>query len=292
VERVYGKFGFSREGETHSMNALTDPARWLEEVVVIATEAGRRILDVYERQFDVSRKDDGSPLTDADRAAHEVIVERLAALTPAIPVLSEESARIEYRERAGWQRFWLVDPLDGTKEFVNRNGEFTVNIALIDNGAPVLGVVYVPVTGVCYLAVHGQGAWKQTGGCDRQPIHVRNYRGGHATVVASRSHRGDAVDKFLANLKAREGEYDTASLGSSLKLCRVAEGAADVYPRLGPTSEWDTAAAQCVVESAGGRVTDLDGQPLRYNKPSILNPWFLVTGGDGYNWHALLGHAG
>jgi len=274
------------------MNTPAEPGIWLEEVVALAIEAGRRILDVYERQFDVSRKEDDSPLTDADRAAHEVIVERLAALTPAIPVLSEESAKIEYSERAGWQRFWLVDPLDGTKEFVNRNGEFTVNIALIDNGAPVLGVVYVPVTGVCYLAVHGQGAWKQTGGCDRQPIHVRNYRGGHATVVASRSHRGDAVDKFLANLKVREGEYDTASLGSSLKLCLVAEGAADVYPRLGPTSEWDTAAAQCVVESAGGRVTDLDGQPLRYNKPNILNPWFLVTGGDGYNWHALLDHAG
>lgn len=268
-----------------------EPGVWLEEVVVLATEAGRRILDVYERQFDVSRKDDGSPLTDADRAAHETIVARLATLTPGIPVLSEESARIDYSERAGWQRFWLVDPLDGTKEFVNRNGEFTVNIALIENGTPVLGVVYVPVTGVSYLAVHGQGAWKETGGCDRQPIRVRRYRGGRATVVASRSHRGDAVDRFLDNLKAREGEYDTESLGSSLKLCRVAEGAADVYPRLGPTSEWDTAAAQCVVESAGGHVTDLDGQPLRYNKPNILNPWFLVTGGDGYNWHALLRHA-
>ena len=167
-----------------------------------------------------------------------------------------------------------------------------LNAVLTEHGAPVLGVVYVPVTGVCYLAVRGQGAWKEQGGCNRMPIRVRRYHGGHATVVASRSHRGDAVDKFLANLKAREGDYDTASLGSSLKLCRVAEGAADVYPRLGPTSEWDTAAAQCVVESAGGRVTDLDGQPLRYNKPNILNPWFLVTGGNGYNWHALLGHAG
>ncbi len=273
------------------MNISAGPDAWLESVVTIATEAGRRILDVYERQFDVSRKDDGSPLTDADRAAHDVIVARLAELTPAIPVLSEESAKIEYSERAGWQRFWLVDPLDGTKEFVNRNGEFTVNIAFIDSGAPLLGVVYVPVTGVCYLAVRGQGAWKETGGCDRQPIRVRDYRGGRATVVASRSHRGDAVDKFLANLKAREGEYDTASLGSSLKLCRVAEGVADVYPRLGPTSEWDTAAAQCVVECAGGRVTDLDGQPLRYNKPNILNPWFLVTGEGGYNWHAMLAHA-
>lgn len=273
------------------MNAPAETDVWLEEVVALATEAGRRILDVYERQFDVSLKDDDSPLTDADRAAHEVIVKRLAALTPDIPVLSEESAKIEYSQRAGWQRFWLVDPLDGTKEFVNRNGEFTVNIALIENGAPVLGVVYVPVTGVSYLAIRGQGAWKETGGCDRQPIHVRTYRGGRATIVASRSHRGDAVDRFLANLKAREGEYDTESLGSSLKFCRVAEGAADLYPRLGPTSEWDTAAAQCVVECAGGRVTDLDGQPLLYNKSNILNPWFLVSGGDGYNWHALLGHA-
>ena len=274
------------------MNAKNDPAGWLEEVVVIAIEAGRRILDVYERQFDVNHKDDGSPLTDADRAAHDVIVERLAMLTPDVPILSEESASIDYSVRAAWKRFWLVDPLDGTKEFVNRNGEFTVNIALIDDGAPVLGVVYVPVTGVCYLAVRGQGAWMETGGCDRRPIHVRRYSGGPATVVASRSHRGDAVDKFLANLKTREGDYETASLGSSLKLCRVAEGAADVYPRLGPTSEWDTAAAQCVAESAGGRVTDLEGKPLQYNKPDILNPWFLVTGEGGYHWHALVDHGG
>lgn len=265
----------------------SDPAHWLDEVVQIATEAGQRILDVYQRAFAVELKEDNSPLTEADRAAHDVIVARLARLTPAIPVLSEESAKIDYRERAGWQRFWLVDPLDGTREFVKRNGEFTVNIALIDNGRPLLGVVYVPVTGVCYLAVHGRGAWKQQGGT-RQPIRVRPFRSGRATVVASRSHRGEAVDKFLARLETREGGYETASLGSSLKLCLVAEGAADVYPRLGPTSEWDTAAAQCVVEAAGGRVTDLQGQPLRYNKPDILNPWFLVTGGGDYDWRALL----
>jgi len=274
------------------MNIHTDPSDWLEETVAIAIEAGRQILDVYERDFEVSDKKDGSPLTDADRAAHEVIVARLTALAPGIPILSEESSMIDHSIRAGWQRFWLVDPLDGTKEFVNRNGEFTVNIALIDDDAPVLGVVYVPVTGVCYLAVRGQGAWKEKGGGDRQPIHVRSYGGGRATVVASRSHRGEAVDRFLDNLQAREGDYDTESLGSALKLCLVAEGAADVYPRLGPTSEWDTAAAQCVVESAGGRVTDLDGNPLKYNKPNILNPWFLVTGVGEYSWHALLGNAG
>jgi 3'(2'), 5'-bisphosphate nucleotidase len=265
------------------------PDSWLEAVATIAAEAGQRILDIYNRPFDVEHKDDGSPLTAADRAAHEVIVARLRALTPELPVLSEESAKIDYRERARWRRFWLVDPLDGTREFVKRNGEFTVNIALVDDGAPVLGVVYVPVTGVAYLGQRGRGAWKVQQGA-RAPIRTRPYRGGRATVVASRSHRGEAVDRYLARLEAREGAYETASLGSSLKLCLVAEGAADIYPRLGPTSEWDTAAAQCVVEAAGGQVTDLQGMPLVYNKPDILNPWFLVSGGD-YDWRAFLDDA-
>lgn len=268
-----------------------DTSAWLEHVVSTAVEAGRRILDVYEKTFDVDHKDDGSPLTDADRAAHALIAERLAALTPGVPVLSEESAKTEYATRAGWQRFWLVDPLDGTREFVKRNGEFTVNIALIEQGAPTLGVVYVPVSGVCYLAQRGRGAWKEKGGCDRQPIRVRAYRGGKARVVTSRSHRGEHVDRFLQRLQEREGDYETVDLGSSLKLCLVAEGAADFYPRLGPTSEWDTAAAQCVVEAAGGQVTDLAGKPLVYNKPDILNPWFMVRGAGGYDWRALLNHA-
>jgi len=262
---------------------------WLDPVAAIAADAATRILEVYNSPFTVEHKDDRSPLTAADRAAHELIVARLAALTPAIPVLSEESAKIDYAARAGWTRFWLVDPLDGTREFVKRNGEFTVNIAFIEHGAPVLGVVQVPVTGVVYLGVRGAGAWKQQGD-KRMPIHARPYRGGRATVVASRSHRGEAVDRFLARLEAREGAYDTASLGSSLKLCLVAEGAADIYPRLGPTSEWDTAAAQCVVEASGGRVVDLDGAPLTYNKPDILNPWFLVTGAGDYDWRAFLDH--
>jgi 3'(2'), 5'-bisphosphate nucleotidase len=269
----------------------TDPHNWLDAVAQIAAEAGRCILAVYNSPFAVEQKEDRSPLTEADRAAHELICARLAVLTPDIPVLSEESAKIDYAERAGWTQFWLVDPLDGTREFIKRNGEFTVNIALIDHGVPVLGVVQVPVSGVIYLGARGVGAWKESGG-RRTPIHVRNYRGGRATVVASRSHRGEAVDRFLAKLEAREGAYDTASLGSSLKLCQVAEGVADIYPRLGPTSEWDTAAAQCVVEAAGGRVTDVHGQPLRYNKPDILNPWFLVAGSGHYNWRALLADGG
>jgi len=262
------------------------PEDWLEAVAAIATAAGERILAVYERPFAVQRKDDGSPLTEADRVAHEWIVAELGKLSPVLPVLSEESAGVDPAVRASWVRYWLVDPLDGTREFVKRNGEFTVNIALIDSGVPVLGVVEGPVTGVLYLAQRGRGAWTIRNG-KRTPLQARAYGGGPATVVVSRSHRGEAVDRFLSRLEAREGPYQTASLGSSLKLCLVAEGRADVYPRLGPTSEWDTAAAQCVLEAAGGRVTDLRGTPLRYNKPDILNPWFLASGGGDYDWSSL-----
>lgn len=260
-----------------------DSCKYLEEVVVIATDAGRRILEVYERSYDVSDKRDGSPLTEADSLANTLIVERLAGMTPDIPILSEESAAVDYAERSHWHTFWLVDPLDGTKEFINHNGEFTVNIALIVQGRPVLGVVYVPVKDTTYLACVGLGAFKQVAR-QRHVIHASSYTGGKATVVASRSHRGDKLEDFLARLKKREGGYETASMGSSLKLCLVAESKADVYPRLGPTSEWDTAAAQCVVEVAGGHVTDMHGKPLRYNKPDLLNPWFLVSGAGDYDW--------
>jgi 3'(2'), 5'-bisphosphate nucleotidase len=265
---------------------MTDfnPCDHLEAVREIAHVAGRRILDVYEREFKVEHKEDRSPLTEADRAAHEIITTQLEALTPDIPVLSEESAAVNYETRAGWKRFWLVDPLDGTKEFINRNGEFTVNIALIDGNRPVLGVVYVPVPALTYYACTGQAAYKQKGECAIQPARVRRFDGGKPIVVASRSHAGKETEAFLKKI----GEHDIVSMGSALKLCLVAEGAADVYPRLGPTMEWDTAAAQCVVEAAGGRVTDLNRQPLVYNKPSLLNPWFLVSGAGGYDWYRHL----
>ncbi len=257
----------------------------LEQVVAIARAAGDRILDVYQSDFHVDNKADGSPLTEADTAANRLIVDRLAALNPQRPLLSEEEKLTSYSERAGWDQYWLVDPLDGTREFTNRNGEFTVNIALIAGGRPILGVVHVPVSGVTYLACQGFGAFRQDADGQRHRIQVRNYGGGRATVVASRSHAGPELGGFLARLKAREGEYDTASLGSSLKICLVAEGNADVYPRLGPTSEWDTAAAQCVLEVAGGRLTTLDGEPLAYNhKESLLNPWFLASGGGSFDW--------
>lgn len=261
-----------------------NPGDHLDAVCGIARAAGRCILEVYQRDFKVEHKADRSPLTEADRAAHEIIAARLRALTPSIPVLSEESAEVAYERRAHWKRFWLVDPLDGTKEFVNRNGEFTVNIALIEDRRPVLGVVYVPLPGLIYYAAAGQGAFKQQGDGAARAIRPRRFNGGKPIVVASRSHAGKETEAFLKNV----GEHDIVSMGSALKLCLVAEGAADVYPRLGPTMEWDTAAAQCVVETAGGRVTDLDRRPLVYNKPDLHNPWFIVSGTGDYDWYRHL----
>ena len=258
----------------------------LEPVAALALKAGNEILAVYNsEEFSIQEKDDKSPLTAADLASHHAIVDGLTALTADIPVLSEESASLPFSERSSWQRYWLVDPLDGTREFIKRNGEFTVNIALIDAGVPVLSVVHVPVSGVSYLACKGQGAFKQEPGSERQAITVRKLGDGPVMVVGSRSHRGDSLISFLEKL----GEHDMVGMGSSLKLCLVAEGAADLYPRLGPTSEWDTAAAQCVVEQAGGFVTDTDMKPLRYNtKDSLLNPFFLVFGDDSRDWSAYL----
>ena len=270
----------NNENNAPDITALLDP------LAELAQQAGDKILEVYNRDdFSVQEKADKSPLTAADLAAHHAILAGLTELTPEIPVLSEESASLPYTERAAWYRYWLVDPLDGTREFIKRNGEFTVNIALIEDGVPILSVVHVPVTGVSYLACRGLGAFKQATDEERHPINVRKTGAGPLMVVGSRSHRGDSLIRFLDKL----GDHEMVGMGSSLKLCLVAEGAADVYPRLGPTSEWDTAAAQCVVEQAGGFVTDTDMQPLRYNtKDSLLNPFFLVFGDDGRDWSQYL----
>jgi len=266
-------------------NNTFNPCTLLEDVKRIAIEAGERILEVYESDFAIEHKDDKSPLTAADLAAHKAIVAGLGALTPEIPVLSEESASIPFSERSRWTRYWLVDPLDGTKEFIKRNGEFTVNIALIDNGRVDLGVVYVPVTRLSYFACAGGGAFKQAAGQAATPIHVTASAGLPVRVVGSRSHSGESLLRYLDKL----GAHEMVSMGSSLKFCLVAEGKADVYPRLGLTSEWDTAAAQCVVEAAGGRVTGLDMQPLRYNtKDSLLNPHFFVFGDVARDWSQYL----
>ena len=261
-----------------------NPCDYLDDVRRLARQAGERILEVYNTEFSVQDKEDKSPLTAADMASHHAIVEGLKALTPDVPVLSEEGADIPFAQRSGWDLYWLIDPLDGTREFIKRNGEFTVNIALIRGGVPVLGVVHVPVSGVTYAACEGRGAVKAVPGEGERPIRVRRLGTGPVAVVGSRSHQGDSLKAFLEKL----GAHELVSMGSSLKICLVAEGAADVYPRLGPTSEWDTAAAHCVVTEAGGQLTDLDMRPLRYNtRDSLLNPFFLVFGDASRDWGAL-----
>jgi len=256
----------------------------LEKIVSIAEDAGKAILEVYNTDFDVQEKDDKSPLTEADLAAHKLIVAALESLEPKLPVLSEESSSIPYDERSRWSRYWLVDPLDGTREFIKRNGEFTVNIALIESGRPSCGVVHMPVGNVTYFGCVGEGAKKRTD-IGTEEISVEKQRQHPTRIVGSRSHAGDSLQRFLDNV----GPHEMVSMGSSLKLCLVAEGRADIYPRLGPTSEWDTAAAQAVVEAAGGKVTDLQMNELRYNtKDSLLNPQFLVFGDLREDWTQYL----
>src|SRR5579859_3123335 len=247
----------------------------LAAAIEAAIEAGREILDVYAGEIAVDQKRDLSPVTLADGRAEAVILRRLAAATPDIPIISEERAEAEGLPAAAADRFWLVDPLDGTKEFIRRNGEFTVNIALIERGRPVLGVVGIPVQGLIYAAA-GPGTAHRRDETGRQvPIGARACPADGATVVASRSHASNAeLDRLL---EARRVAGRT-SAGSALKFCLVAEGAADLYPRLGPTMEWDTAAGQAVLEAAGGRMTRLDGTPFVYGKPGFLNPGFIAEG--------------
>lgn len=257
----------------------------LESAVKLAKEAGERIMTIYNRDFSVVHKDDNSPLTEADMAAHAIIDDGLEALTPEYPLLSEESAAIPFEDRARWEYYWLVDPLDGTREFIKRNGEFTVNIALIHEHRAILGVVYAPALTLCYYAAQGLGAFKQEANKPSVPIHVQSHRRDKLIVAGSRSHRGESLDRFLENL----GNYELLSMGSALKSCLVAEGAADIYPRLGPTSEWDTAAAHCIVEEAGGYLTNTQMQTLPYNtKDSLLNPHFFVFGDNSINWSDYL----
>jgi 3'(2'), 5'-bisphosphate nucleotidase len=260
------------------------PADLLPGVLKLVDAARAAILEVYAAGATVELKADDSPITQADRASHRILVEGLPALATGIPVLSEESeAAHAYAMRGSWDTLWLVDPLDGTKEFISRNGEFTVNVALIRNGRPVLGVVAAPAMGTTYYAADGAGAFRSVGGAPATRIHVRS-AGETVVVVGSRSHRGDSLDGLLAKL----GKYELRPMGSALKICLVADGTADFYPRLGPTSEWDTAAAQAVLEIAGGAVTTTDGVPLRYNqRETILNPHFLAFGDRSRRWSAL-----
>ncbi|WP_431311689.1 3'(2'),5'-bisphosphate nucleotidase CysQ [Pontiella agarivorans] len=277
----------------------------METAVKAALEAGDAILEIYARDFEVEFKADESPLTEADKKSHEIIVQALE--TTPCPVLSEESKAIDYAVRKSWGTYWLVDPIDGTKEFIKKNGEFTVNIALVENGVPVMGVVYVPVEGSLYLGSK-QGAFKAVKGehfqsleelleklpdpVNFQTLKVSGAPEGPLKVVASKSHCNDETLQFISELEEEYGAAERVSRGSSLKLCMVAEGVADIYPRIAPTCEWDTAAAHAVVTAAGGRVFEYrDGlsaaayktgsdsvSDVLYNKENLLNPFFVVSG--------------
>jgi 3'(2'), 5'-bisphosphate nucleotidase len=267
----------------------------LNTAIKAALDAGTATLEIYQRDFSIETKADCSPLTEADKAAHHIIVDALEST--GLPVLSEESKAVPYETRKAWVKYWLVDPLDGTKEFIKKNGEFTVNIALIENGSPVLGVVYAPVLKTLYFGIVGQGAFRAIGdgifqtlekvtekfpnlGNSAESLPCVSPEAGVIKVVASRSHMNPETEAFIAELE-KKGRVELVSSGSSLKLCMVAEGRADVYPRVAPTMEWDTAAAQAVVEASGGRVVQYGtGEPLRYNKENLLNPFFVVSRQD------------
>jgi 3'(2'), 5'-bisphosphate nucleotidase len=265
------------------MNIESDQKRLLEQLATIAQRAGEAILEWYDTDMGITHKADDSPLTKADLASHEVIAAALGERWGEIPLLSEESAAIPWETRRKWQQYWLVDPLDGTKEFINRNGEFTVNIALIRDHRPVLGIVHVPVTGTTFLGAVGAGAWCSREGSGPAAINVRRPAAEPAVIVGSRSHANPELAARLEML----GPHELTSMGSSLKFCRIAEGLADFYPRMGPTCEWDTAAAQAVVEAAGGRVVTADGAALAYNrKEAYLNPHFFVFGDPAKDWLA------
>lgn len=261
--------------------SLQDYQHHLNAVIAIAKSAGEAIMQVYSTDFNVVSKSDNSPLTQADVAAHNIIVDSLKGLTPDLPSLSEESETVSADVRNEWQRYWLIDPLDGTREFVKRNGEFTVNIALIDQNKPVLGVVYAPVKELLYFASQHHGAYRQHGNQPLERIHIKKFDASKPVIAGSRSHQDRKFANFIQNIETNlKVQPELISIGSSLKICLVADGTVDVYPRLGPTFEWDTAAGHCVLNEAGGDIVDMQGETLRYNtKSSLLNPFFFATNG-------------
>lgn len=253
--------------------------QWLPLVIAVASRASDAILGIYQRQaYQIKSKADRSPVTKADLLAHEVILEGLTLIDRSIPVLSEEDSGIDYSIRSSWKRYWLVDPLDGTKEFIKGTGEFTVNIALIDNGIPVLGVVMVPTRQHCYWAIQGGHAYFQD---MSQPAKAERIRTNNQVIfpikVAMSRHSSPELGPWQSILK-RLPSVEWVYCGSALKICLVAKGDVDLYPRLGPTCEWDTAAGQCILEAAGGKLVDIQGQPLKYNtRASVINPTFIAV---------------
>lgn len=260
------------------------------EVIELARQAGQLIMDIYASGFKVNNKTDNTPVTCADLAANELIVKKLSELTPDIPILSEESAEIPFSERRLWETYWLVDPLDGTKAFIDRTGEFSVNIALIHQNHPLIGVIFSPVKQCIFYASKGNGAFYVDNEHQEKRLRVREKCQQKVIVAGTKtSLHSAALQVFLKNLEKIFTSYEVKFMGSSLKSCMVAEGVADVYARLGPTSEWDTAAAQCIVEEAGGLITDTQMNVLRYNtKESLLNPDFFVFGDQSIIWKQFL----
>lgn len=257
----------------------------LDHVCDITVAAGQKTLPIYYSDFAVETKDDASPLTQADLAAHRSINAALTALTPDTPQLSEEGADIDFDTRRQWSTYWLIDPLDGTKEFVKKNDQFTINIALVVDHEPVLGVVYAPVLDTLWFAARDIGAFRQQAHDAPQQISIDRANADKPRVLVSRSHRSADIDALLERMP----DYEPVTMGSSLKFCVIADGSADFYPRLGPTSEWDTAAGHAVLSVAGGAVTGLDGRALRYNETdSVLNSHFLAFGDPAHDWRAYL----
>ncbi|MGI3038429.1 3'(2'),5'-bisphosphate nucleotidase CysQ [Vibrio diabolicus] len=271
------------------MPMTKDLSHLLPQVIEIARSAGQMILEIYEKkQYEAYTKSDETPVTSADIAAHKLITERLSELTPDIPVLSEEDADISLEQRAQWERYWLVDPLDGTQEFIARSGDFATIIALVDNNKPTMGVVYGPVSGVTYYAYSGKGAWKIPDMSDSVKIHTHKHEQPGQSIAIAISRRQD-INRITSRMSSA-WNYDLIPLGSAaLKTCLVAEGAVDCYLRLGPTGEWDTAATQCIVEEAGGRILSTQLEPLSYNERETLeNPNFIVLGDADLPWNEIL----
>ena len=262
---------------------LDTTVQLLTPVLDLCKTAGAAILSRYQQaDLKVQIKADKTPVTCADALAHDILIAGLAQLTPELPILSEESPQIEHDIRMGWSQYWLLDPLDGTQGFIDQTGEFSVNVALVQNGEPILGVVYVPLSGEAYVACCGMGAFKYTAAGDFEFLQARRYQTGMRLAIAISRWQGKRTQAFLRKIP----DYELVYCGSALKICYVAEGRADIYPRLGPTGEWDTAAGQCILREAGGEIFDLQGQPLRYNtRRSTENPPFLAVGDCQHNWN-------
>ena len=256
------------------MDNILHNTQLIDELITISKEAGEAILKVYNSDFDYQIKEDSSPLTKADEISHKIIVNSLNILTPNIPILSEEGANISFETRSKWERYWLIDPLDGTKEFIKRNGEFTVNIALIESGTPILGIIHIPVSKETYWGSKNEGSFYLDGDNSIEKIYTNNEHQNPIRIMASRSHPSKKLHFFLEEID----QYEIFTKGSSLKFCLIACGKADIYPRFTPTSEWDIAAGEAIIRYAGGEVLNINGERLTYNdKENFLNPFFIAS---------------